>query len=99
MLENKQYFDVSFLNLEQKERKIAHCLEIIFWIKLFWFMMMKLVNRKFKNLTFILMLGKVNPLLILVLHFEINLKSLIENVESRCNAAFYKVKMTYCLNY
>lgn len=48
---NKQYFDVSFLNLEQKERKIAHCLEIIFWIKLFWFMMMNLVNMKFKNLT------------------------------------------------
>lgn len=36
-------------------------------------MMMKSVHMKFKNLTFILMLGKVTPLLILVLHFEINL--------------------------
>lgn len=36
-------------------------------------MMMKSVHMKFKNLTFILTLGKVTPLLILVLHFEINL--------------------------
>lgn len=35
--------------------------------------MMKSVHTEFKNLTFILMLGKVTPLLILVLHFEINL--------------------------
>lgn len=68
----KQYFDVSFLNSEQKERNIAHCLEMVFWIKLLWFMTVKLVNPKFKNPTFLLTLGKGNPPLILVLHFEIN---------------------------
>lgn len=42
-------------------------------MKLFWFMMRRLVNMKFNDLTSTLMLGKVNPLLLLVLHFELNL--------------------------